>query len=210
MRKIVSMILTLCLFCGLVSVAGGEHTTGFDTYAHDPVTVQNPVYPQTLSAGELKGNDEQIVQFLARAWYNMLAYETDTLGTDVKKTKAADIYRGIKKGPGVAVFAASDADAVCISALFAFKDRAFWIEFNTDTQTMRYFEWKYPIDKQKKDEGYLTEYTFSSLVAAAVGGNVIIGNYSGSICTAYGTKSKLYKVFDAAYETATGKKNPIK
>ena len=210
MRKSFSVILMLCLLCGMVSAAGADHTTPFDGYATNPVTIQNPVFPQTVSAGELKGNDEQIVQFLARAWYDMLAYETETLGTPVAKTKAADIYRGIKKGPGISVFAASDADSVCINALFAFGDKFFWIECDTETQINRYFEWKYPIDRQRNDEGYLSEYTVNSMIAAAVGGNAIIGGFAGSISAAYGTKSHLYKVFDQAYQTATGKKNPIK
>ena len=212
MRKIVSVILILCLLCGAASLAGADHTTPFDRWAegNNPVTITNPVFPQILSAGELKDNNDQIVQFLARAWYNMLAYETDVLGTKVQKTKAADIYRGIKKGPGISVFAAAEDDAVCVSALFAFKDRAFWIECNTETQTVRYFEWKYPIDKHKKDADYLSDYTFNSLIAGALGTNAISGGYYGTVSAAFGTKSKLYKVFDEAYKTATGKKNPIK
>ena len=212
MRKVVSAVMVVCLLFLAVSASAEGHKTPFDNYSarQQVFTITNPVFPQYLSAGELKGNNDQIVQFLARAWYNMLAYETDVLGTKVQKTKAADIYRGIKKGPGVSVFAAPEDDAVCISALFAFKDRAFWIECNTDNQTVRYFEWKYPIDKHRKDDEYLSDYTFSSLVAAALGTSVIIGGYSDTVSAAYGTKSRIYKVFDEAYKTATGKKNPIK
>ena len=209
MRKIVSVILMLCLLCGSSALAG---SSSFDSYAerHNPVTIQNPVFPQVKTAAEMAGDDSQLTQFIARAWYNMLAYETEVLGTNIQKTKAADIYRGIKKGPGISVFASPGGSSEYMSAIFAFKDRLIWIECNTNTQVECYFEWKYPIDKQKKDEGYLTEYTASSLIGAAAGGNVITGGYAGSVTAAYGTKTKIWKVFDAAYKAVTDKKNPIK
>ena len=209
MKKLLSVILLLCLLCGAVSAAGAAGSN-FDVWAKDPVTISNPVFPQPLTARELEGNNDQIVQFIARAWYNMLAYETDVLGTDIKKTKAADIYRGIKKGPGISVFASPGPDSEYVSALFAFSDRFFWIECNTNTQAYRYFEWKYPIDKQKKDEGYLSEYTVNSMIAAALGTNSLMGGYAGTISEAYGTKTQIWKVFNAAYRTARGSENPIK
>ena len=213
MKRIFGFLLVITLV--LVSFSCMAETS-FDTYSQYSTveTISNPVFPQTKDSGALKGNDEEIVNFLARAWYNMLAYETEIKGTKLKDTCAAAIYTAIKKGPGISVFTACDPDAICLNAFFAYNEQyygtVFWIEWDLETQTIRYIQ-KYGVDKQKNDKGFLSDYVCNSLFAASMDGNAISGSKSETaVYEAYGTKTQIYKVFEAAYKTATGKKFQIK
>lgn len=213
MKKLISTMLLICLLCAAAAASADGHKTPLQEYTswgRPCVEIANPVYPQNKSAAELNGNDGEICQMLARAWYNLLAYETSELGTDIQKTMAASIYRSIKKGPGVSIFIASDADAVCINAMFAYNEEAYWLEWDLDTQIIRYLQ-QYGVGPCKTDNDFLSDYVFNSLLYAAAEGIAITGKLpDGVVSKAYGTKTQIYKLFDQAYSTATGKNNPIK
>ena len=211
MKKWMGLLCVFAILLAAGSVQAADHKTPFDSYSQyrGYEEIKKPVYPQKLSAGEMAGNDDEIVNFLARAWYNLLAYETKTKGTKENSTLAAEIYRGIKKGPGVTVFSASDPDAVCLNALFACGTYAYWLEWNLETQTIRYYK-ALGVERYKKDSDYMSDYVFRNLVGASMGGLIGLGIPGEAISQGYSTSAKLYRVFDAAYKQATGKNNPIK
>ena len=215
MRKHFCFLLAILLVLVSFTCCAEGRKTPFDRYSEWKTveTITSPVFPQTKNAEELRGNDAEIVNFLGRAWYNMLAYETDVLGKAMNSTLAASIYKGIKKGPGVSIFTACDPDALLLNAFFAcngnYGATIIWLEWDLEAQTIRFFDQM--TENKKNDNAFLSDYVLNSYLAASMDGNVIgIAISDSAVNEAYGTKTQIYRVFDEAYKTATGKKLQIK
>ena len=211
MKKL-ALVFCVLFALSISSVALGE--SGYKTpldhynyYSGNAIYITNPFFTQELSAGETAESDQVAADFLERAWYNLLDYEMNVLGTNPSESIAADIYRGVKNGPAVCIFCASDTEAVLLNAFFASSGTSgnwiYWFEWNTEDQTIKVL--KQYTERYASDEEFLSDYVVTSVVYAAMGGDIFIGTMpDASVITVFGTGSALYKGFDAACEYAAG------
>ena len=180
--SILCMVLLAVLFVTLAAAETG-HKTAWDTFVNpkwnETLEIAAPALRQEGTAAEIAADETEMKNCIARAWYNLKVYETETAHKSEADSFAAEIYKGMKNGPAIAVFTAVDEEAVCINVLFAmcepekaFSGMGYWLEWNLETQCIRAGQ-VYGIDNCNQDVDFLKDYVFSSLVLASMGGNAL-------------------------------------
>ena len=180
--SILCMVLLAVLFVTLAAAETG-HKTAWDTFVNpkwnETLEIAAPALRQEGTAAEIAADETEMKNCIARAWYNLKVYETETAHKSEADSFAAEIYKGMKNGPAIAAFTAEDEEAVCINVLFAMCKSGkahsgieYWLEWNLETQRIRVVQ-VYGVEDYKRDEDFLNDYVFKSHLYATMGGNII-------------------------------------